>query len=336
MQQLLNVFNKVASPVSDRVGFKNVFCVALCAASGLALWQGPTAFAQDKKPAVKQFSNLSDGTWERQLEVPDSENLVPSTPLMNKALDTYAHLPFDIGERLKFSITYLGVKGGVAELMLRTPIKWKNGWAHRITGEVKSAEWYRWITRVHDSVEGVMDSSLELVPLRFYINQQESDFRQSKIVDFEMGAGKIKQLTQRKEREPKTEEFELATGTKDALGALYYFRERVAVGEGNKKFEFPIFTSEKTWTATAQLVKQEKRSISGTSYETDVYQLYTQFGGLMEQKGDIRVWLTRDSRRIPVYAEANVKFGYIKLTLAEWDQGYADPKRKKVYDKIRE
>lgn len=304
------------------------------AAGVLGLARPGSADAQSSNP--HQFSNLSDGKWERQLDAPATENLQPGTALMQQALETYATLPFDIGERMKFAITYLGVKGGVAEVMLRTPVKHKNTWAHRITGEVKSAEWYSWITRVHDAVEGLMGPTADLNPLRFYINQQEGSFRQSKIVEFDEEAGKVRQRKKRKDKDEKSEEFEFQRGTKDALGALYFLRQKLARGEVKGEFKFPVYTSEKTWTGTVTLEKQETKKIDGEKIETDVYRLVTQFGGLMEQKGDIRLWLTRDSRHIPVYVEASVKFGYIKLALTEWDQGHADPNRKRVYEKLRD
>ncbi len=284
---------------------------------------------------IVQLSSLTDGSFERQLDMPVFQNLEPATPLMEKSLETYAQLPFDVGERMKFLITYMGAKGGTAEVNFRTPIRWKNTWAHRITGEVKSATWYSWIMKIHDGVEGLMDDSAELSPLHFYINQRENNFMQSKIVHFEPETSKIKQITKRKDKPEKNEEFNFVKGSKDALGALYFFRKHVPTGEGIAKFEIPIFTSEKTWTAIAQLQGQEKKEVEGIVYDTDVYRLTTHFGGLMEQKGDIRIWLTRDTRRLPVYTEAAILFGSIKVALVEWDQGYADGKRKKLFEPIR-
>jgi hypothetical protein len=289
----------------------------------------------EASPKKTQLSNLSDGSFERQLEVPETTPLVPGSVLMQNALNTYGKLPFDIGERMRFVITYLGVKGGIAEVIMRTPVAWEGRWAHRITGEVKSAEWYAWITRIHDSVEGLMDSGDALVPLRFYINQQEGTFRQTKVVEFSTKDGKVRQRTQRKGRELKKDEFPLTSSTKDALGALYFFRKSVPFDKGLKTFEFPVFTSEKSWTLKAKLEGQETLKKDGQTFDTDVWRITSHFGGLMEQKGDIKMWLTRDVRRLPIYAEANVKFGYIKLQLAEWDQGYADGKVKALYPKLR-
>ena len=247
-----------------------------------------------------QLSNLSDGSFERQLDVPESAALGQGTPLMLQAVKTYGSLPFDIGERMRFVITYLGVKGGVAEVILRTPIAWEGGWVHRMTGEVKSAEWYAWITRIHDSVEGLMDSGPELNPLRFYINQQEGEFRQTKIVEFSSKELKVRQRTQRKGRELHREEFATTASTKDALGALYYFRKSVPPNDTLKSFEFPVFTSEKTWTLKAKLEGQETLKRSGQTFETDVWRVTSHFGGLMEQKGDIKLWLTREIGRAHV------------------------------------
>lgn len=318
--------------------FRRVRRNACVAPIGLGLLLAPgDLHAQAGKGKRVQFSNLSDGDFEKQLEAPESEPLAPNSLLMLKAMESYTNLPFDVGERMRFAITYLGVKGGTAEVFLRSPVKAENspgGWAHRITGEVRSAEWYKWITRVHDAVEGLMDSSPELVPLRFYINQQEGSFRQSKIVEFSAKEGKIRQRTQRKDRELKRDEFPFSANTKDALGALFYFRSKVPPTGNVKSFDFPVFTSEKTWVLKARLDKQETLKIDGVKFDTDMWQVTSHFGGLMEQKGDIRMWITRDARRLPIYAEANVKFGYLKLHLAEWDQGWTT-KGKTAYEKIR-
>ncbi len=292
-----------------------------------------TALAEKKE----NFSTLSKGDFQRQLELPDSENIQPNTPLLIEAREQYAKLPFDVGERLRFIVTYLGVKAGVAEAIVQPPIKWKKTWAHRVTGEVKNADWFSWMIQLHDSVECVFSGTPEMFPLRFYINQQEPvTFRQSKIINFDIEKGEIRQLTQRKERERQEQTFPLSRETKDAMALLYYFRENIKEGMGKDTIKFPIFTSEKTWTAEATLLKQEKIKVSGNEFDTDVYRLLSHFGHLMEQKGDIKIWMTRDSRRLPVYIEAQVKFGYIKVALTEWDQGAVDPTKKKVFEQIRQ
>lgn len=298
----------------------------------LGLFISVSASAQKKE----SFSTLSKGDFERQLEFPDSEPVEPNSPLAASAAEQYAKLPFDVGERIKLVVTYLGVKAGIAEVTVRQPIKWKDTWAHRVTGEVKNADWFSWMLQLHDSLECVFSGTPEMYPLRFYINQQEPvTFRQSKILDFDVEKGEIRQVTQRKERPIKNEVFPIAKDTKDAMALLYYFRENIKEGVGKETIRFPVFTSEKTWTAQATLLRQEKIKIAGHEFDTDVYRLLSQFGQLMEQRGDITVWLTRDSRRIPVFVEAQVKFGYIKVALSEWDQGNADPSKKKIYEKIR-
>lgn len=289
--------------------------------------------------AEPQFTNLSDGKFERQIPAPDSSPLLPSTPHMQEALDAYAKLPFAIGERIRFEVTYLKMPGATAESMVRTPVKWKDKWAHRITGEVISADWFSWLLRMHDAMEALMvgsDGAFE--PARFYINQLENDFKQTKLLEFDTAKGKISQRTLRKGKAEKLDSYELSKATKDAVGALYYFRNLMAkVGAtGGGKVEFPVFTSDKTWTAEAKLVGQETIKVFGNTFETDVYKLKTSLGGILQQKRDrdIKLWLTRDERRLPVFCEANVEFGYIELNLTEWDPGFPDSKKKR-FDPIR-
>jgi hypothetical protein len=291
----------------------------------------PIALA-NSKPRT-QMSNLSDGTFERQLEVPPTVPLVPNTPEMHEAVRFFQAMPFNLGERIRYSISYLGVEGGTAEVMLRTPVKWKTSWALRITAEVMSSSWYKWIAQIHDSLEGLASPTSEFEPLHFYLNQQEGDFRQSKILAFE--PDKVFQKTQRKNRDLKSETFDLKPNTKDAMGALYYFRTQLAQKPDQKSFEFPLFTSEKNWILKAKWEESETRKLGGVKVETDVWQVQSFFGGLMEQKGDIRMWVTRDARRLPIYVEANIKFGSIKLHLHEWDPGFQLSPQKQKFEKFR-
>ena len=318
-------FLKNASPLPLGRGWKSVLTCTL------AFWS--CAGLAEPSRTKTQLSNLSDGSFQRQLELPVTTALVPNSPLMIQAVRAYEGLPFNLGERMKFVITYLGVQGGEAEVLLRTPIQWKDGWAHRLTGEVISATWYKWIAQIHDSVEGVMANTPEFDPLRFYINQQEDDFRQSKVVDFE--GQKVLQKTQRKDRPLKSEVFEIQPKTKDAMGTLYYVRSRLAADPKLKELEFPVFTSEKNWHLKAKWEKSEEKKIGKTSFTTDVWQVNSYFGGLMEQKGDIRLWLTQDSRKLPVYVEASIKFGAIKMHLKEWDPGFQLPGNKPKSEKLR-
>ncbi|NBW81600.1 DUF3108 domain-containing protein [bacterium] len=272
--------------------------------------------------ATTQLSTLSDGDFERQLELPPHQQLDANSPLFQDAMKTYQRLPFDVGERLRFIVTYLGVSGGQAEVTIQQPVKTGDGWAHRLTGEVKSARWYRWIMQIHDSIEALMTNGSEVAPVRFYINQQEGSFRQTKIINFDSNKGEVNQLTKRKDHEESKASFPFAPGTKDALGALYYLRVKLAASNPPPlQLDVPIFTSEKTWTGKASYLGSDTKKIGKKTYDTDVYRLITTFGGLMEQRGDIKMWFTRDERRIPLYIEASVRFGYIKVTLDEWVPG---------------
>jgi len=293
----------------------------------------PLALLSPESAPAAPLSTLSPGDFERQLEVPHSVPLEAGSPLAEEANRAYSQLPYSVGERMRFIVTYLGVNGGAAEVIIQPPVKHLDTWAHRITGEVKSARWYRWIMNIHDSIEGLAYRGVEFVPARFYINQQEGDYRNSKILEFDQARSQIRQQTKRKGRDEVRADFPLVEGTKDALGALYYLRNKLAATTPPPlNLNFPIFTSEKTWTGKADYLGSDSRKVGKKRYETDVYRLVTTFGGLMEQKGDIKIWFSRDSRRLPLYIEASVRFGYIKVTLDEWDAGEA---HKSQYEAIR-
>jgi hypothetical protein len=283
----------------------------------------------------QRFSTLTEGTFETQLERPRYEGLQPGSPAMTAALKVFEKLPFDVGERIRYAITYLGIRGGSAEIVVHHPVKNGDAWSMRVTGEVLSAEWYAWIARVHDALEVTFDPLDDFKPLQFFMNQQESKYFNTKVLRFQFAQGKVEQTERRKGKEVKNETFELLRGTKDGVGALYFLRREIGTLAREKVLEFPIFTSEKTWTGRVKYLRSEEKKVFGTTFATDVFALDTQFGGLLQQEGDIRIWFSQDSRRLPVYIQADVAFGYIEVELAEWDQGFANPAAKTIYPKLR-
>jgi len=272
--------------------------------------------------ASDALSTLTSGNFPRQIELPKTEPVSPDTQLGKEARSIYAKTSISPGERIRFSVTYLGVSAGDAEITLRPPVKHGKSWAHRITAEVKSSSWYSWLVKLHDSVEEVSNEALQFTPVTFYINQVEKNYQSTKLLEYNQAALSVRQRSKRLGQDEVQKDFQYPKGTKEALGALYYVRTQLASSHPPPlHLEFPIFTSEKTWTGKASYRGSETRNINGNKYETDVYHLITTFGGLMEQKGDIRIWFSRDERKIPVYIEAYIKFGFIKVTLDEWDPG---------------
>jgi hypothetical protein len=280
--------------------------------------------------ASEALSTLTSGKFNRQIELPKTEPVSPESTLGREASSVYAKTVVSPGERIRYAVTYLGVSAGSAELTLQPAVKLGNSWAHRITAEVKSSSWYSWLVKLHDSVEEISSEALQFTPVRFYINQLEKDYQSTKLLEYSPSTLTVRQRSKKLGQDEVQKDFQYPKGTKEALGALYYLRTQLASSQPPPlNLEFPIFTSEKTWTGKATYRGSETRKINGNQYEADVYHLITTFGGLMEQKGDIRIWFTRDERKIPIYIEAYIKFGFIKVTLDEWDPGEVQKPRYK-------
>lgn len=276
------------------------------------------AYSADSTP----LSTLASGSFARQIDLPKANTLAPGSALLKKANATYESLNFSPEERIRYVVTYLGVNAGEAEITLQHPVEMGGDWAHRITAEVKSASWYSWLVKLYDSAEEISKDGGAFTPLRFYLNQLEKNYRSTKLLEYNPTALSVKQRSRRNEGPETTKEFQYPQGTKEALGALYYLRAQLASSHPPPlNLEFPIFTSEKTWIGKASYRGTETRGIGKSEYVSDVYHLVTTFGGLMEQKGDIRIWFTQDKRKLPMYIEAYLKFGHIKVTLDEWDPG---------------
>jgi hypothetical protein len=102
----------------------------------------------------------------------------------------------------------------------------------------------------------------------------------------------------------------------DGLSTLYALRlhEEFVVG---KVFTIEVHDSSKNWSVEIHTLGREKLSTPLGEFSTIKVKTYPKYEGVFKEKGEVFIWLTDDSRRIPLLMKSKLAFGSFMFTLME-------------------
>lgn len=106
----------------------------------------------------------------------------------------------------------------------------------------------------------------------------------------------------------------------DALSSLYYLRTRDDFIAG-KPIVIPVHDSGKNWSVEVQTLARETVKTPAGEFATIKVRTFPQYDGVFMNKGEIFIWLTDDSRKIPVLMKSTIAIGSIVSTLTKIEAG---------------
>jgi hypothetical protein len=108
--------------------------------------------------------------------------------------------------------------------------------------------------------------------------------------------------------------------TQDALSSLYYLRTREDLMVG-KAILLQVHDSGKNWSVEVQILGREKVTTPAGEFATIKLRTFPTYEGVFMNKGEIFIWLTDDSRKIPVLMKSTISIGSIVSTLTKMEPG---------------
>jgi hypothetical protein len=102
----------------------------------------------------------------------------------------------------------------------------------------------------------------------------------------------------------------------DGLSSLYYLRTREDLETG-KTIVIDVLDSEKNWSVEFQILGRERLKTPLGEFSTIKVRTYPKYKGVFRNKGEVFIWLTDDSRKVPVLMKSKLSVGSFVLTLAE-------------------
>ncbi|MFC1494408.1 DUF3108 domain-containing protein [Thermodesulfobacteriota bacterium] len=117
---------------------------------------------------------------------------------------------------------------------------------------------------------------------------------------------------------------EISPDTFDPLSVFYAFRSELS--DDNKEMKINLTDGKRYITAVTKIVKKETIQVAGTKYNTILVEPRMEgVGGVFQKTKNarLRIWITDDTRRIPVRIKSKVSVGSFVADLVDYKGSYS-------------
>jgi hypothetical protein len=238
---------------------------------------------------------------------------VPATPLWAQALASTqateavrlppdaAKVPFVVGERLDYDVKFgsLKVGNGSMEVKEVTDVRGKPTWhtMFRIQGGIP-------LYRVNDTYESWFDV-VTLNSLRYHQDIDEGSYERKRRYEIYPERGMLKDGDKPEEA--------TVSGPLDE-GSFLYFVRTIPLDVG-QTYEFNRYFKQDGNPVRIRVLRREKVTVPGGTFNTVVLQPTFQSKGIFSQNGKAEVWITDDERRMMVQMKSKLSIGSLNLYL---------------------
>jgi hypothetical protein len=214
-----------------------------------------------------------------------------------------------VPERLVYDVSWTGIKAGTAVQEVTS----KGGELH-IVSTVHSAGWLTPIFPVDDRTESVLSryDGVDALGMPKSYHEKINEGKTHTLKQALFDPTRLKVDT--KDFLKKTEKSDpISAKTFDSLSCIYFVRSSELVM--GKSLFIDIYDCKRLWNTEVQVVRREEISTPLGRFKTIVVKPLLKAEGFFARTGDVTVWLTDDSLRIPVKMTTKVKLGKITATL---------------------
>lgn len=216
-------------------------------------------------------------------------------------------LPFAPGEDLTFAVKYGVVRAGDARLAVEAG---KTPGHFRFLSTAKSARFFDTFFPVDDRIVSVWSSDLRL-PMEFEKRSREGKYKKDVSYRFDHDRGVALYANGRREK--------ISPGTQDVLSAFYLVRTHKLVP--GTTFEIPNHADGKNYQLVVKVHDRETVNVPAGRFDCVVVEPLLRTSGLFKQEGRLLIWVTDDSRHMPVLMKSKIAVGSIVAELESFRLG---------------
>jgi len=285
----------------------------------------PPDEAQSERSAIAVMRTGTAGTQSPVTEIPEkswpdshrvrfelTEEIAKKYPGGKFVSRTVPNLAWGPGEELVFSIDYSIYRAGTATMSVKGVEEVNGGRCYHIQTTARSNEFISKIYKVRDMVNSYIDIE-GLFSRRFEKELREGGYTSDRYVDFyhdrliALNTKKKHALT------------EITPYIQDVLSALYNLRTcNLEVG---KDEIIDVYADGKVYPLRVVVHKKERVTVPAGRFECLLIEPKLQSEGIFRQKGKLLIWLTDDSRKIPVKMTSRIVIGSIGSNLESYTLG---------------
>ncbi|MCK5073098.1 MAG: DUF3108 domain-containing protein [Bacteriovoracaceae bacterium] len=222
------------------------------------------------------------------------------------------------GEEYVLVVKYIGITAGYVTMKTMQPVQIAGGYAWHMKARLQSANFYKYIYMLDDSIESFVNKDTFL-PVKFQLIQKESIQEVNDLQLFDDSKLKTffwyKRIKRGKLRKHERSEF-IPRFFQDSFSALFFARGLPL--KKNVIYEFPIVTRAKVWILKLEVVGEDIIEIGSEKIPAIRIKAETRFPGVLKKKGDILFWFSKDKTRKFLQFRAKVKIGSLSGKLVKY------------------
>lgn len=228
------------------------------------------------------------------------------------SLPAVSNSAFQIGEKLRYRITYGFVDAGEAVLEVKSTDKkgsYNRDLVH-VVGTGRTLGGFNAVFKVHDVYESYLDKK-GIFPWFFVRRVDEGGYKINQDYTFKQDKQKV--------NNGEGKEFTIPVGIQDMISSFYYARtldfKNIKVGD---TYSFKCFMDDEIWPLKVKYVGTEHIHIRKGKFNCMKFVPVVQTGRYFKSENDVNFWVTSDGNHIPILVKAKIPVGTVKLHLVEW------------------
>ncbi len=202
-------------------------------------------------------------------------------------------------EELVYRVEFLGTTMGYARFVFNGKVLLGGREVYHLSVRAWTANILALVYPINDTIDYYMDVKT-LEPLRQ--EYTSGNRKKDDVMIYDQATGRI--VYRYKESGEIRKEVNAIPNVYDPVTLAYFIRSRGAAGDEQGR---NVYAGRKVWEISAQPLGAEKLATPRGEVETIVIRPVIKRDGKVENKGDLRMWLTRDERRTPVRLYAKFK-----------------------------
>lgn len=213
--------------------------------------------------------------------------------------------PFKPGERLTYTLRWGFIHAGEAMLEVQPMTEMGGQPAYHFVMTAKSNAFIDAFYKVRDRIDAYADAGMQQ-SLLFKKKQREGNYKRDVVITFDWS----KNIAQYENKGKKKDPIPLMPGSFDPLSAFYYIRHMEM--KPGAKISQPITDGKKNVVGEARVVRRETIKVDGQPYDTFlIIPDLKHVGGVFKESENakMQIWVTADSRHIPVRLKSKVMVG---------------------------
>jgi hypothetical protein len=218
---------------------------------------------------------------------------------------------FQVGEKLRYRVTYGLLDAGEATMEVRsTSKKAGNREIIHAVGTGRTLGGFNAFYRVHDVYESYLDKK-GIFPWYFVRRVDEGGYKLSQDYTFKHDKSKVDNGAGK--------EYKIPIGIQDMISSFYYARtlNYKDIKKG-KTFEFKCFMDDEIYNLKIKYVGDEVIHIRKGKFKCHKFVPVVQTGRYFKHEEDVNFWVTNDENKIPILVKAKIPVGVVKMHLVEW------------------